>query len=58
VVWNPWSVKVQSMGDFGDDEYKRMVCVEPALASGSGAPAMLEAGKEWSCVQALATEEE
>jgi D-hexose-6-phosphate mutarotase len=28
VVWNPWVVKAQQMSDFGDEEYKQMVCVE------------------------------
>ncbi|KDN10997.1 MULTISPECIES: D-hexose-6-phosphate mutarotase [unclassified Gilliamella] len=28
VTWNPWINKAKSMGDFGDDEYKSMVCVE------------------------------
>jgi glucose-6-phosphate 1-epimerase len=56
VVWNPWAAKAQSMSDFGDDEYKCMVCVEPALAAGSGAPAMLEAGGEWICTQELVLE--
>ena len=28
VVWNPWTAKAKEMADFGDDEYKRMVCVE------------------------------
>ena len=28
VVWNPWIAKSQQMPDFGDDEYKQMVCVE------------------------------
>jgi glucose-6-phosphate 1-epimerase len=28
VVWNPWIAKGQQMPDFGNDEYKRMVCVE------------------------------
>lgn len=28
VVWNPWVAKSQQMPDFGDDEYKQMVCVE------------------------------
>jgi D-hexose-6-phosphate mutarotase len=28
VIWNPWSAKAQQMPDFGNDEYKQMVCVE------------------------------
>jgi D-hexose-6-phosphate mutarotase len=32
VVWNPWIAKAVKMKDFGDDEYKRMVCVETANA--------------------------
>ncbi|HWL54864.1 MAG TPA: D-hexose-6-phosphate mutarotase [Chthoniobacteraceae bacterium] len=28
VVWNPWIDKAQRMADFGDDEWKQMVCVE------------------------------
>lgn len=28
VVWNPWIAKSQQMPDFGDEEYKQMVCVE------------------------------
>ena len=28
VVWNPWSGKSQQMPDFGNDEYRQMVCVE------------------------------
>jgi glucose-6-phosphate 1-epimerase len=28
VVWNPWIQKSQQMPDFGNDEYKQMVCVE------------------------------
>jgi D-hexose-6-phosphate mutarotase len=28
VVWNPGSAKAQQMPDFGNDEYKQMVCVE------------------------------
>lgn len=32
VVWNPWSAKSQRMDDFGDDEFKGMVCIETARA--------------------------
>ena len=28
VVWNPWSAKSQQMPDFGNEEYKRMICIE------------------------------
>jgi glucose-6-phosphate 1-epimerase len=28
VVWNPWVAKAKQMPDFGDDEFKQMVCVE------------------------------
>lgn len=28
VVWNPWLAKSQQMPDFGNEEYKGMVCVE------------------------------
>jgi glucose-6-phosphate 1-epimerase len=28
VVWNPWVDKSKAMADFGDTEYKEMICVE------------------------------
>lgn len=28
VVWNPWTTKAQQMPDFGNEEYKQMVCIE------------------------------
>ena len=28
VVWNPWINKAKAMSDFGDEEYKVMICVE------------------------------
>eukprot|EP00127_Corallochytrium_limacisporum_P004053 Clim_evm102s156 gene=Clim_evmTU102s156 len=34
VVWNPWIKGAKDMGDFGDEEYKTMVCVEPGLVVG------------------------
>ena len=33
VVWNPWIDKARAMADFGDDEYTRMLCLEPANAA-------------------------
>lgn len=32
VVWNPWIAKSAAMGDFGDDEWPGMVCLEAANA--------------------------
>ena len=28
VVWNPWHAKAVAMGDFGDDEWTQMLCIE------------------------------
>jgi glucose-6-phosphate 1-epimerase len=28
VVWNPWMHKTHSLSDFGDDEWRQMVCIE------------------------------
>jgi glucose-6-phosphate 1-epimerase len=33
VVWNPWIEQSRAMGDFGDDEYTGMVCVETTNAA-------------------------
>jgi glucose-6-phosphate 1-epimerase len=33
VVWNPWVQKAKAMSDFGDDEWKQMLCVENANVS-------------------------
>lgn len=33
VVWNPWIEQARSMGDFGDEEYLRMLCVETTNAA-------------------------
>jgi len=33
VVWNPWADKARAMSDFGDDEWKQMICVETANVS-------------------------
>jgi len=46
VVWNPWIAKAKSMADFGDEEYKEMVCIEPAVAA-SG-PISLQPGAAWT----------
>ncbi|MDO5618596.1 D-hexose-6-phosphate mutarotase [Kocuria sp.] len=32
VVWNPWTEKARAMGDFADEEWTQMLCVEGANA--------------------------
>lgn len=51
VVWNPWVAKAAAMADFGDDEYRTMLCIEPAVA-GSGA-VTLQPGAKWTGSQTL-----
>lgn len=50
VVWNPWDRKAKAMADFGDDEYKHMLCVEAAAV---GQPITLKPGEEWRGRQEL-----
>ena len=33
VVWNPNKVGASKLGDFGDDQYQDMICVEPGILS-------------------------
>ncbi|KAG2235426.1 hypothetical protein INT48_005776 [Thamnidium elegans] len=50
VVWNPWVEKAQAMGDFGNEEYKNMICVE----AGSVADwVVLAGGQTWTAGQTL-----
>ncbi|KAI5055214.1 hypothetical protein GOP47_0030359 [Adiantum capillus-veneris] len=44
VVWNPWSRKSKTIADLGDEDYKRMVCVEAAAVE---RPIVLKPGEEW-----------
>ena len=44
VVWNPWIAKAQRMPDFGDEEYRTMLCVETGVID---PPHLLPAGAEW-----------
>ncbi|KAI8340724.1 galactose mutarotase-like domain-containing protein [Chlamydoabsidia padenii] len=50
VVWNPWIEKAKGMGDFDDNEYHEMICVEV----GSVAQwVRLEGGQSWTGGQTL-----
>ena len=33
VVWNPWTAKAQQMPDFGNEEFKQMICIESGNVS-------------------------
>ncbi|KAI4377223.1 hypothetical protein MLD38_014888 [Melastoma candidum] len=50
VVWNPWDKKAKAMTDFGDEEYKYMLCVESAAIEKS---ITLKPGEEWKGRQEL-----
>lgn len=50
VVWNPWDKKAKAMADFGDDEYKHMLCIEAATIE---KPITLKPGEEWRGRQEL-----
>ncbi|XP_058772974.1 putative glucose-6-phosphate 1-epimerase [Vicia villosa] len=45
VVWNPWEKKSKAIADFGDEEYKHMLCVDGAAV---GNPITLKPGEEWT----------
>ncbi|KAG4117497.1 hypothetical protein ERO13_D12G235500v2 [Gossypium hirsutum] len=44
-VWNPWEKKSKAMVDFGDEEYKQMLCVNGAAVE---KPITLKPGEEWT----------
>ncbi|MGZ5195654.1 MAG: aldose epimerase family protein, partial [Ramlibacter sp.] len=44
VVWNPGEADTAALADMEDDEYKRFVCIEPALLG----PATLDPGQSWT----------
>ncbi|KAG8363280.1 hypothetical protein BUALT_Bualt19G0005700 [Buddleja alternifolia] len=45
VVWNPWEKKSKAMTDFGDEEYKQMICVNGAAIEKN---ITLKPGEEWT----------
>ncbi|KAF9687886.1 hypothetical protein SADUNF_Sadunf02G0139800 [Salix dunnii] len=44
-VWNPWEKKSKAMADFGDEEYKKMLCVDGAVVE---KPITIKPGEEWT----------
>ncbi|XP_061355944.1 putative glucose-6-phosphate 1-epimerase isoform X2 [Gastrolobium bilobum] len=44
VVWNPWDKKAKTIADFGDNEYKHMLCVQAACVEKA---ITLKPGEEW-----------
>lgn len=50
VVWNPWLDKCAKLADMAPDGWRRMLCIEAALARH---PVLLPAGEEWYGRQTL-----
>jgi glucose-6-phosphate 1-epimerase len=50
VVWNPGAADAASLSDLEDEEYRRFVCIEPALLG----PQTLEPGGSWRGEQRIA----
>jgi glucose-6-phosphate 1-epimerase len=51
VVWNPGAADTAALADMEDDEYRRFVCIEPALLG----PVTLKPGELWSGQYRLAS---
>ncbi|KAF8390499.1 hypothetical protein HHK36_025025 [Tetracentron sinense] len=50
VVWNPWDKKAKALPDFGDEDYKTMLCVDSAAIEN---PVVLKPLEEWKGQQEL-----
>ncbi|XP_073061885.1 putative glucose-6-phosphate 1-epimerase [Primulina eburnea] len=44
-VWNPWEKKSKAMPDFGDEEYRQMICINGASVEKN---ITLKPGEEWT----------
>eukprot|EP00565_Helicotheca_tamesis_P002006 CAMPEP_0185728842 /NCGR_PEP_ID=MMETSP1171-20130828/4254_1 /TAXON_ID=374046 /ORGANISM="Helicotheca tamensis, Strain CCMP826" /LENGTH=309 /DNA_ID=CAMNT_0028397591 /DNA_START=66 /DNA_END=995 /DNA_ORIENTATION=- len=53
VVWNPHAEKAAAMSDFGNEQYKDMICVEPGMI---GHQPLLQPGKKAQLTQILLVE--
>jgi glucose-6-phosphate 1-epimerase len=49
VVWNPGAADAAALADMEDEEYRRFVCIEPALLG----PQVLEPGGSWKGVYVI-----
>ena len=52
VVWNPWRAKCAALKDMPNDDFRHMLCIEPAIV---GEPVRLEPGQSWQGRQILTT---
>ncbi|XP_042502682.1 putative glucose-6-phosphate 1-epimerase isoform X1 [Macadamia integrifolia] len=50
VVWNPWDKKAKALPDFGDEDYKSMLCVDSVIVEN---PIVLKPSEEWTGRQEL-----
>lgn len=53
MVWNPWIAKSRRMPDFGDDEYRDMLCIEAALVPAVGDQRTLAPGERAALSQTV-----
>lgn len=53
IVWNPWVAKAAAMADFGDEEYKQMVCIEAAAVERA---VVVAPGEQWEGGQTLSVD--
>ena len=58
VLWNPGPDAAKAMADLGDDEFRSMVCVEPANAAlyMDGRAIEVAAGETWCASQQIHVE--
>lgn len=58
VLWNPGPDSAKAMADLGDEEFRSMVCVEPANAAlyMDGQAIEIPAGATWSASQQIHVE--
>ncbi|XP_078154764.1 putative glucose-6-phosphate 1-epimerase [Carex rostrata] len=45
VLWNPWDKQAKKLPDFGDKEFRNMLCLQPAIIE---RPLKLKPGQEWT----------